>query len=285
MSIANNIKICILIYFSLTIFFICVNKWPDNFTKYSLYKYFPEKNCLKTFKLNNANLSKFNFPYIIKPTICSGTNRSVALIKNSNDLNNYLETIDPNENYIIQEFYKCKNEIGVLYEKIPYINNGQIISIVLKKNNSGSWKPLKCGNIKNSETTTCNDLTIKLKNSNFNEIIKNISSKIPNFNAGRYDIGFDNINDLNKGKFKIFELNGVMGFDLRTNISNKETFDSLIEKNKYIIRWFIIRYLIGFINVCTFKTSPIYFIQKIPVVLSNAFKCNDCEHLYQPSPA
>jgi hypothetical protein len=289
MSIANNIKILIrtglIIYFLSIIFFICVNKWPDNFTKYNLYKYFPNENRLKTFRLNDANLSKINFPYIIKPTICSGTNKSVALIKNSDDLNNYLETLNPEEEYIIQEFYKSKNEIGVLYEKIPHINDGEIISIVLKKNNTGSWKPLKCGNIKNDETTICDDLTKKLKKSNFVKIIKNISSKIPNFNAGRYDIGFETIDDLNKGKFKIFELNGVMGFDLRSNISDDETVLSLIQKNKYMVRWELMRYLMGFINICTFKTTPFYIMQKIPMALSNAYKCNDCEHIYQSSPA
>ena len=37
-----------------------------------------------------------------------------------------------------------------------------------------------------------------LKNSDFYQIIKNISSNIPNFYAGRYDIGYLNLEQLKK---------------------------------------------------------------------------------------
>jgi hypothetical protein len=277
--------IIFLIYFVTFVLFVSVNKWNNNVTKHTLNKYFPHENKLKSYLLNSNNLHNISYPCIIKPIICSGTSRSVSLLKNTNDLYEYLKNIDPHEKYIIQEFYKAKNEIGVLYEKIPFVNDGNIVSVVIKKNDSDKWKPLKCGNIKNNETTGCTDLTEMLKKSHFSQIIKDISSKIPNFNAGRYDIGFDSFEELNNGQFKIFELNGVMGYDLRANIGGADMLSELPLKIYYILRWQIVRYLIGLINILSFKISPFYILNKFPFTISNAIHCSDCEHLYQASPA
>jgi hypothetical protein len=270
-----------MIYFITFILFVSINKWNNNVTKYSLNEYIPNKNKLKTYLLDINNLNNVFYPCIIKPIICSGTNKNVSLIKNKNELNNYLKNTEKNEKYIIQEFYKSKNEIGVLYEKIPFINEGNIVSIVLKQNDTDDWKPLKCGNIKNNDNTECSDLTELFKNSKFNQIIKNISSKIPDFNAGRYDIGFDKIEDLNNGKFKIYELNGIMGFDLRSNIINDENLISSFPlKLYYMFRWTFVRYLIGLINILSFKISPFYILNNIPFTISKAIQCSDYEYLY-----
>jgi len=224
----------IIIYLFFWALFISVNIWELNVTKKTLGNYFPKKNLLNTFSFYPKNISKINFPCIIKPTICSGTNKNVKLLQNNQDLEKYIKESDKNEKYIFQEFFYAKYEIGVLYEKIPFLNSGKVISIVLKNSNSSIWKPLKCGNINNLESTTCTDLTEKLANSNFVKNIINISNSIPNFFAGRYDIGFNSFEDLNLGMFKIYELNGVMGFDLRSNIGVNEKFS-----------WKKIYYLIG----------------------------------------
>ena len=282
--IAKIVIILFLIYFITFLLFISVNIWSDNVTKYTFNKYFPDENKLKTKLFDINNFNTISYPCIIKPLICSGTSKNVSLLRNKNDLNIYLQNYDPYEKYIIQEFYKAKNEIGVLYEKIPFFNNGNIISIVNKKNNTYEWKPLKCGNIKNNETTQCEDLTELLQNSYFCEKIKFISSKIPYLNAGRYDIGFDNLEDLNNGNFKIYELNGVMGYDLRSNIVGDENINQIPLKIYYWFRWQFVRYLIGIINILSFQVSPFYILHKIPVTISNATHCYDCEHLFQPSP-
>ena len=277
------IYIFVFIYIITSLLFFSVNIWNKDVSKFTLNKYFPENNKLKTYLLNKENLSKLQYPYIIKPTICSGTSRNVAIIWNENDLNNI--KINKNEKYIIQEFYKSKNEIGVLYEKIPYVNDGNVISIVLKKNDVNKWKPLKCGNIKNSETTICDNLTKELENSNFVNIIKKISSTIPNFNAGRYDIGFESIEELNKGIFKIYELNGVMGLDLLSNVSGNENKTDIILKFYHIFRWIFVRYLIGLINILSLKISPFFILDKYPNSVYNCIECSDWEHLFQSSPA
>jgi hypothetical protein len=276
------IIIIIIIYILSTMLYFSVNIWHNNFSKLNINNFIPEKHKLKTYLLNDNNLSKLSYPYIIKPTICSGQNKNVSIINNANDLNNYKK--NKNEIYIIQEYYKSKNEIGVLYEKIPHINDGNVISIVLKQNNSSHWKPLKCGNIKNNETTICHDLTKELELSNFVNIIKKISSKIPNFNAGRYDIGFENIEDLNQGNFKIYELNGVMGYDLRSNAYGDETIIDIFLKIYYVFKWIIIRYLIGLINILSLKVSPFFILNSY---INSIYYCNECcdwEYLFQPTP-
>jgi len=278
------ILVIIIFYFVTSILFFSVNIWDKTVTKFTINKYFQEKNKLKTYLLDIKNLPTLKFPYIIKPIICSGTSRNVALINNDKDLNNYINNIDKDEIYIIQQFYKSKYEIGVLYEKIPYLNDGNIISIVAKKNNTHQWKPLKCGNVKNDETTICDNITKKFENSKFSNIIREISSKIPGFNAGRYDIGFENIDDLNNGKFYIYELNGVMGFDLRSNLTVNDNISEIIKKTYYSLRWLSTRYLIGLLNLISLKISPFNILNIYPNSIKNCIKCSDLEHLFQASP-
>lgn len=270
-----------------SIIFFCVNIWDKNTNKFTLNKYFPTKNRLKTFVFDKNNLPDIPYPYILKPTVCSGGSKNVYLINNDKDLYNFIKT-KPDDKYIVQEFYKSKNEIGVLYEKIPHINDGNVISVVMKKkeNNINEWKPLNtCGDIKNNEYINCEDLTSYLNNSNFNTIIKNISSGILGLNTGRYDIGFENVDDLNNGEFKIYELNGVMGYDLRFVITDNDNIYDTIVKAYYLVRWIGIRYLIGFINIISLKVSPFYIIDTYINSISNTMKCSDWEHLFQPSPA
>jgi len=278
------ILVIVVFYFVTSILFFSVNIWDKTVTKFTINKYFPEKNRLKTYLLDIKNLPTLKFPYIIKPIICSGIGRNVKLINNDKDLNNYINNIEKDEIYIVQQFYKSKYEIGVLYEKIPYLNDGNIVSIVTKKNHTQQWKPLKCGNVKNNETTTCDNITKKLENSKFSNIIKEISSKIPRFNAGRYDIGFESIDDLNNGKFYIYELNGVMAFDLRSNFTVNDNISELIKETYYLLRWLGIRYLIGLINLISLKISPFHILNIYPNSIKNYIKCSDWEHLFQPSP-
>ena len=124
------ILVIIIFYFVTSILFFSVNIWDKTVTKFTINKYFQEENKLKTYLLDIENLPTLEFPYIIKPIICSGASRNVALINNDKDLNNYINNIEKDEIYIIQQFYKSKYEIGVLYEKIPYLNDGNIISII-----------------------------------------------------------------------------------------------------------------------------------------------------------
>ncbi len=252
-----------------------VNIWPSEMSKYGIAKYFPKNNVLKTYIYKSKI---HNYPCIIKPSKCSSNGKNVSLLRNNSDLDKYKLTMDPNEIYLIQEFYKSKHEIGVLYEKIPYVNNGNVISVVSKDNTDlNEWKPLSCGNIKNNASTKCNEL---IDTNSFNKIITRISSKVPNFYAGRYDIGFESVDELNKGIFKIYELNGVMGYDLRSNIYGNESLLELSCKLYYILRWLYVRFLIGAINIITLKSNPFLHI---PFSINNAIRCNDPEVLFRSS--
>lgn len=286
------IMIMIIILFLTIIISMSVNPWTKDYTKYKLNTYFPEKYQLKTFiyKKNTENL--IEYPCIIKPVTCSGTNRDVKLLKNKNDLNKFMMNKQINDNnnndnekeeYIIQEYYNSKYEVGILYEKLPFYKNGQIKSIVLKKAGD-DWEPLKCKNIKSSNGVECEDLTKKINLEKINKRIIEISNRIPNFYVGRYDIGFNDMTDFINGEnFKIYELNGVMGFDLRSNIANNNEKYNLT-KYYYILRWLFVRFYIGLINLLTFKSSLINCLTTMPNMYKNYKKCNDWEHLFQPSP-
>lgn len=274
-----------LVYFVATILFFSVNRWNSDVTKYTLNQYFPTENRLNTYLLDTRNIHNVQFPCVIKPTICSGTNKRVSLINSRDELNRYLSDIAPDDDtYIIQEFYKANYEIGVLYEKIPFLNEGDIVSVVLKKSDS-HWKPLKCGNIMNTENVECIDMTNNLRNTKFADVIRKISSQIHGFNAGRYDIGFENIEDLEKGRFKIYELNGVMGYDLRANLHGGENMYDTIKKYYYMFRWVVVRCFIGLINVVTLQISPLDFLRNYKNSIHNYVKCSDWEYLFSSSPA
>ena len=206
------------------------------------------------------------------------------MINSKVELDTYLRNINPDDRYIVQEFYEAKYEIGVLYEKIPFLNDGHIISVVLKKN-EGNWKPLKCGNITNNDYVNCVDLTEQLKNSNFANIIRTISSRIPDFHAGRYDIGFETVEDLENGDFKFFELNGVMGYDLRASFLENDSITEIVKKIYYILRWIAVRFLIGFINIVTLRMSPLGLFNSYRSSIRYYTLCSDWEHLFQSSPA
>lgn len=277
------ILILFLIVFLTIIISISVNPWSSDFDKYNLMTFFPEENKLKAFKYNKNNENLIEYPCIIKPIICSGTNKGVKLLKNKDDLEEFKKNYNDEEEYIIQEYYKSKYEVGILYEKLPFNKDGKIVSIVLKKG-SDDWKPLKCKNIKSNEGVNCEDLSNKINTEKLNKKIIEISNRIPNFYAGRYDIGFNDINDFMNGEnFKIYELNGTMGFDLRSNIADKNEKYSLI-KYYYILRWILVRYYIGIFNLLTFKTNIFNRISLIPSMYKNYIKCNDWEHLFSPSP-
>lgn len=274
--------ILILLFLIIQILFASVNPWPKDYTKYTLLEFIPNKYKLKNYIYNENNEYNIVYPIIIKPAICSGINRSVELLKNKMDLEKYKKGMKKNEIYILQEYYNSNYEVGLLYEKIPNNKNGTIISIVSKKKfDKNNWKALRCKNINsNTNGVPCEDYTYMISKE-LTDVINNISNQIPNFYAGRYDIGFDNIDDFKKGKnFKIYEINGVMGFDLRTLIN-----EIYIKEKYYIIRWTLNRYYIGLLNIIYGNVNLLNMIKNLPNMYKNYNNCNDWEKLFESSPA
>jgi hypothetical protein len=161
--------------------------------------------------------------------------------------------------YFIEGYFQHKNylkdynvEIGILYE------NGKILEIVEKTNKDDEIRFFKNDNKKSYYNL--------IDNEKINNIINNISKLIPNMNVARYDIRLKNINDLEKGNFKIIEINGTMG------MSFEYYFD---------IIWYFRRLFIGIKNILTLNGySPV----QLPIVMFKSYysmiKCNDNENLF-----
>lgn len=286
-------KLLILIFLIIVSYFcfMSANPWSFDFTKYKIYEYINSEYSLKTYNVTKNNIyeiikkNNFYYPFIIKPEFCNGANNGVFKINSELDLEKYF-SYNYDTSYIIQEYYYPKYEVGLLYERFPYEENGKIISIVLKNKNKNEteWKSLKCGNIYNNENTICLDSS-NLKSKKLSHIINLISKNIPNFFAGRYDIGFNNIDDFKDGKnFKIYELNGVMGFDLRFNFTQHNIIHN-IPQILLIIRWIFIRIYIGFINIICFNGNIKATICEYNKRNKYYTHCKNYEMLLQPSSA
>jgi hypothetical protein len=180
----------ILFFITLTIISKAVNKWSYHDNKCTIYSKIIDPYKLNSYEYNEniVNYNDINYPFIIKPIICSGANNGVQLIKNKKEFDKFNKTKSINEKYMIQEFYPTNYEVGLLYEKIPYITNGNIVSIVLKNKQSKHWEPLACENIKipGVNCSTRNDLITE----DLAKVIKKIADNIPGFYMGRFDIGF-----------------------------------------------------------------------------------------------
>lgn len=265
-----------------------VNPWTYDMNKYTIYNFIDQKYKLFSINVNKLTIkneihkNNIKFPVIIKPILCSGQGKGVQLLKSFDDINLYFKNINQYDEFILQEYYFPKYEVGLLYEKIPF-SSGKIVSIVMKVKNSNTWKPMLCQNVYNNEETSCTDMT-NITNNKLLNVINEISNQIPNFYVGRYDIGFNDIDDFKNGKnFKIFEVNGVMGFDLNYLFTNND--ENKINKFFLLIRWILIRLLIGFINVATLNFHPFEIIFGANKRYNAYIKCKDWEHLVSPSPA
>ena len=240
-------------------------------------------NYVQPFVVINSNddLIDVTFPCIFKPNRCSGGNKNVEIIHNIKEAIRYLKNVD--DSIIAQKIHNGSYEVGVLYERHPFLENGNIISIV-SKNIDNKWKPLKCSHYGNhNDETRCDNksnwITKELENK-----IDFISKNIPNFYVGRYDIRFSDINKFKEGKeFRVLELNGTMGFDLRAMLTDLNLI-KLIRFIYYYLRWIIVRILIGFQNIILFNTpNPIKFIINMVNMYLTAIKCKDWEIIFRTS--
>lgn len=245
------------------ILFLNVNPYENNEDKFSILSYIPSKYIPKMSMLKNTNINNLQYPVIFKPIKCTRVGKNVVVINNINEAVTYLENNNINE-IMVQTFIPYKNEIGILYEK-------NIISMVIKKSIHSDIMTSCYGNVNCEDVTSL--ITYKL-----NETIKKISNHIPNFNVGRYDIKYKDLNSLLQGKyFYILEANGTMGFDLRK--SNLHYFG--IPSIYYIERWFIYRQMQGLINIIRLNGyNPIELIKIMLITIYNTIICMDWEKLF-----
>jgi D-alanine-D-alanine ligase-like ATP-grasp enzyme len=229
------------------------------------------------FCLSEIYNKKFNFPIIIKPKICSGDGNDIEIIKTSKDLKLFLKKLENKKqnlnNYLVQNYlYNYTIEIGILYEKLPFKKEGKIIEII-EKTHKDEIKEYSNYDVKYHN---------HLINDKLNKLFNNLSKKIPNMNVARYDIRLKSIDDLMKGKFKIIEINGTMGFPFDTPTSNYK----YILLNKIIdisieLRWYFARIFIGILNILTLNGySLVNLIKAMIQSYQNVYNCDDWENIF-----
>lgn len=221
-------------------------------SKMDVYKLFPKKIYPKTIlikKNKDYNFKKIiseyelNFPLILKPDVGL---RGIDVVKINSiiEIEHYFQKV--NKNFLIQEFIKLPNEIGLFYCRIPNKNNGKITGITLKK-----FLTLEGNGIESIEQLLKKEhrysmQIVKLKDKiNLNEILSknekrclvpfgnhnrgtefldgkafisdkleetfnNLLKSVPGFYYGRLDIRYNTFKELEQGEnFSIIELNGA----------------------------------------------------------------------------
>ena len=255
------------------------NPWNRTMDKAKILSYIPEPFRLQ-FKIidNTTSLSTLSYPVIFKPVVCNGNGKGVEKINSVEEAQSYMRKTSEKK-IIAQELFNGKFEAGVLYEKNPFSDYGTIKSIVLKEISGSGWKPQRCSSSKHT-ASNCYNIPIT---TDLIKTFNHISSKIPSFYVGRYDVRFDDMSDFLKGKkFKVLEVNGVMGFDLNTSISS---LSSTWEAVEHLIPWISRRVFIGFQNIIMLKGGNPVDTFDVPFKLKRWCDCDDYEHLFQPSSA
>ena len=202
------------------------------------------KNSFDDFFLLLQN-EKINFPLIVKPDI-GFRGLLVRKIDSLQELKKYLRKYPIS--IIIQEFLDYKNECGIFYYRLPNKNNGEVSSITLKhflvvvgdgvstlqkliladkrarlyidlfnkiyrkkmnyipKQNELFRLSYIGNHSKGAQFINGNHLITKKIERAFDEL----SHQIQGWYYGRVDVKYNSIEDLEKGNFKILEINGII---------------------------------------------------------------------------
>ena len=254
-------------FFLQWIIFLNVNPYPlENDNKFNIMKCIPEsfrpkQNCL----LNECDITKLEYPVVIKPILCSGGAVKVFVI---DTLENMIKLIEYNNLdislFMVQTFLEdYPLEVGILYEKYPWNSTGNILEMIEKTNKND----IKQYDVENSINRN-EQITERL-----NEAIEQISHRIPSFYVGRYDIRFRNLEELLHGQFKVVEVNGTMGMQFSCDALDYNCF--LID-----FYWVLRRFAIGSYNILTLKGySPWNLVICMCKSIYSFIKCNDWENL------
>jgi len=254
----------LLVFVIIWITFINVNPYDTNQNKYTILENIPSEFIPKMTMVSDVDPNKLEFPLILKPVICSKTGNDVYKINNFEELKN----INFTKNYMIQEYSPYDREVGILYERMPWEENGRIISIIEKLGNSPIRKWCygddKCKNRKDL-------ITDQLQFT-----IDKISKLIPNFYVGRYDVRFKDDSSFSKGEnFHVVEVNGTLGFDLAKGT------ESFVDVSLINQRWFWMRILCGLYNIFSLNGyGPGETVEVMSITLANTLRCKDWEKLF-----
>jgi len=276
----KTLLIVLLLYYCI----LSSNPYTNKHTKVFALNHIPEE-YVPSYKIISeiSDVDDIVYPCIFKPDVCSGNNNEVKKIYNKDEAKEYyysLKKTSKSSNIIAQTIHNGPYEVGVLYERHPFKKNGHIISIIQKKLDK-KWKPLRCqlNGFKDPNFTTCFNRSEWITDT-LNNKIDEISKGIPDFYVGRYDIRFSDIEKFKSGEdIKILELNGTMGYDLRTTVIPRFSFRYLILG----LRFILVRLLIGFQNILLCRSvNPITLIIN---QIKRLMKIKECHnyHIFRPS--
>lgn len=190
-----------------------------------------------------------DFPIVIKPNY-GERGRAVEKINNLMELRSYLQkTKEVKTEFILQEYVNYPLEVGIFYQRMPNEKKGRITSFITKvmlhvvgdgkstvrdlmkqdtftriqleehedrfqfvldhvpkKDEVFLVAPIASHNRGTVFIDSNDKITEKLTN-----LIDSISKQVDGFYYGRYDIRVKNLEELEKGNFKVIELNGAKG--------------------------------------------------------------------------
>jgi hypothetical protein len=265
LSINERVYMFLFLFVINWIMFLNCNTYDVDTNKFNILEnmpkqYIPEQMLLKDY------MNVKTFPILAKPVICTKAGKGIVIFKDKFELNRFVhENPKLIDEYMIQSLVQEDVELGVLVEKFPFQRH-VIIKSITEKLSMDTVRP-HCLLFNCKERR---DLIPYIE-----PIIQELSRKIPYFNVGRYDIKTSE-EKIKRGEFKVLEINGTMGFDLR-GWTTTNPFKCIY----YHERWFLKRVIIGWLNIHTLKGyNPVTLIYVMIKTFINMFVCFDWEKLF-----
>lgn len=258
-----------------------------DYSKFKILQQIPDDFKPKTQFLKSKSDLTFDFPFVIKPDL-GERGRFVEVIKTIEDWEKY-----PIQNHLIaQEFVDLPFEFGIFYAKLPYENQGQILSITgkeflvytadgnstlkafvenhprtvsrinyLKEKFKDVWEimlpertEILLEPIGNHNRGTKFHDSSNLISKELENKIDEIAKGIDGFHYGRFDVKTHSEEDLKKGKIIILEINGANSEP--THIYDEKF--SLIQAYKEVKQHLDIQFEISKKNPKTYSSFDFY---------------------------
>lgn len=253
------------IYIFLIFAFSSANVVSLDHSKLRILDYLPDVYTFKHFvgslgEIRNK-LPFLTYPVIFKPNVCSGRGNGVKKVNNYDEAIIYLDNSKVNT-LIVEEYSQLPNECGILYIKYPWAKTGFIRSMTQK--------------VLVKDAVNYNISTSKLININhvvtpeLSEVVESLCKNIPGFHYGRYDIKFDSVENLQRGIFKVIEVNGVLSCDLNFYVDNH--YPSYLVEPIQGFHLMLLRVFIGIWNILKVRNYPLIIKERLQEV-NDIFYC------------
>jgi hypothetical protein len=142
--------------------------------------------------LKGIEAQGISYPMIVKPDI-GFRGLLVKKIEDEQSLVNYLKKYPVD--FIIQEFLTHEYECGVFYYRHPNEEKGTSLKLSSIGNHSKGTRFINGNHLINKE---------------LEESLNKLNHQVEGWFYGRLDVKYNSLEELNQGKFKILELNGIL---------------------------------------------------------------------------